>query len=208
VVDELHVLTAAHCVTRNPSQRIDAVLGSENLCAGAAITGERIAVDVVELLPGYEPASGRGDVAMLTLGARTSMSPVSAGWPPSSQLATAFGWGSKVAGGPALCDVNAVEFEIAIQTDCPTLLKMSSRAFDSATMLCAVPLGGASMCFGNSGAPLIGRDESDRPVLLGLLSSSPDCAGPAVFARVDSHWGRCTELLCKVGRMSHGISTI
>lgn len=185
VVDEVHILTAAHCVDRVPPERIDVLVGADNLCSGARVTGERIPVLAALIHPLYEPMTGRNDIALLTLASPSSSTTLRDRWPPPGTTATAYGWGSRETGGPPSCTIRSVNFGIPLQGECPDLLSASSRPFDAETMMCGVSQATESLCYGDSGAPLLIRDESGQAWLLGVLSWSPTCTGAAAFARAN-----------------------
>lgn len=61
------VLPSAHCVAERMPGSLDAIIGADNLCRGAPIDGSRLSVAGIAIHPAYDPATGRSDLAALTL---------------------------------------------------------------------------------------------------------------------------------------------
>lgn len=193
LVGPREVLTAAHCVEGRGASSVQAVVGADNLCRGRAIDGIRVPVGAVRTHPAYDRANGAFDLALLTLrGAlrrdwvRQLASGDAAGAP-----AIALGWGRGSPGGVPRCRLSAVPVRLEAQEDCLTWLAPVARAFDPASMLCAVTVGrNPDPCIGDSGGPLIqGLDVHQGPVL-GVVSWGSGCDGtwPTVFSRADVRW--------------------
>lgn len=192
------VLTAAHCVrddagaTRKPSD-FRVLVGAARRSQRA--TGDDLAVVKVEQHERYgTPAADSNDVALLTLAAPSSRTPVAlAGaadrprWTPG-QSVTAIGWGVQVPGDPGLTvadDLREVQLPIVSDASCGSSY---GSAFDAATMVCAGEAnGGKDTCQGDSGGPLLVGDGAGGVHQVGVVSFGTACGLPGqygVYARV------------------------
>jgi len=191
LIDDRHVLTAAHCVLDGlnplPVAALTVVAGREDpFAAGVeASTVRRLAIH-----PGYKrrPATlGEGgpyDVALLELAAPVGQAPIrlateadAAAFAPGV-LAGIAGWGATRAGGGAVDRLRAAQVPILADAVCAAQTGIS--AAEAALMLCAgYSEGGIDTCQGDSGGPLAVTAADGAPLLAGLVSWGVDCARPA-----------------------------
>ncbi|XP_068218546.1 transmembrane protease serine 9-like [Palaemon carinicauda] len=90
-------------------------------------------------------------------------------------IAVTTGWGSFAEGGPSSSVLNEVEVVILTREECESYYP--SRI--TMTMICAgYPEGGKDRCTGDTGGPLVVRDDDGTWVLLGLASWGDGCGQP------------------------------
>jgi secreted trypsin-like serine protease len=189
LIDPMHVLTAAHCVAGRPAGSIDAVVGADNLCRGRPIDGDRIPVAEVSVDPRYDVASGRFDLARLTLDRAVPDESVRvlSDTAPDAGNAIAFGWGRGSPGGVPSCRLQAIVLRLIGPGNCRMRLGTDATALDSDSMLCALPSGAEweDTCAGDSGGPLILGGEPETGAVIGIVSWGLGCGGgrPSVYAR-------------------------
>ncbi len=187
ILDERHVLTAAHCVAEPDSLTPDVIY------AGTTLLGDPqqvVAVTDRRAHPGYGAGGPASDVAVLTLstplsldgaGARAvelASSPTAAG-----TALTVSGWGDTSNGeGLYPNQLRAVTVHAIADATCAASYGV---ALAPAVMLCAGEPGGAKdSCAGDSGGPLV---EAGTSVLAGVVSFGYQCAlpgYPGVYAEV------------------------
>ncbi|XP_068212683.1 serine protease 33-like [Palaemon carinicauda] len=93
----------------------------------------------------------------------------------SGSVAVTTGWGSVSEGGPSSSVLNEVEVVILTREECDSYYP--GRILDR--MICAgYPEGGKDRCTGDTGGPLVVRDDDGRWVLLGLASWGDGCGQP------------------------------
>ncbi|XP_068219770.1 trypsin-1-like [Palaemon carinicauda] len=93
----------------------------------------------------------------------------------SGSVAVTTGWGSVFEGGPSSSVLNEVEVVILTREECESYYP--SRITNS--MICAgYPEGGKDRCTGDTGGPLVVRDDDGTWVLLGLASWGDGCGQP------------------------------
>jgi secreted trypsin-like serine protease len=203
LVDELFVVTAAHCVTNGSGgvygpARIEVLTGTQSLASG----GVRRDIDQIIRHPNYNDNSSNFDIAVIKLktpatGIKTARLITKA---QESALAAAGDWSFVTGWG----DLGKGSFPNALhQVQVPIVgHSQCDDAYNGAittTMLCAgFSAGGKDSCQGDSGGPLIVRDAQNRwQVLAGVVSWGEGCALPnffGVYARVAvlSGWVRQT----------------
>lgn len=172
-VTQRHLVTAAHCLVDDRGRRQSAKVawGSSYIHSQ-----QLVAPSSVELAPGFRMADDGfyNDLALLTLPTPLAVSvlPVAERRPPDASVAvTALGWG--VTDDWSYTDrLRAVEFGLWSERGCARFLRRSGGASRKAGVwLCGGNLnkgrlpGARSVCWGDSGGPLI---ESGR--LVGVLS--------------------------------------
>jgi Trypsin len=197
LVDERHVVTAAHCVvdaipgTPTRAGDLEVLAGLSNLSAYAdAVDGlHRLAVTEVSFSPAYDAVREDRDVALLTLatavtpavGTPIDLAPSGAGI-LSGRIS---GWGAylKVDDRWRYPDtVRRATVDIHGDGECAADYP---GTFTAATMLCAGDAAGDA-CFGDSGGPLAVQSGVDW-LLLGVTSFGVGCAEPGhpgVYAEV------------------------
>jgi secreted trypsin-like serine protease len=183
LVDELFVVTAAHCIVGSKSE-IQVLTGTQSLVDG----GQRHDIDRIVRHPQYRPATSDYDIAVIKLSA-PAVGIKTARLLPLTQepsLAAAgdvsfvTGWGNLLSSGTRYPkELQQVQVPIVSRSDC----KDSYGAEITGRMICAgLPAGGKDSCQGDSGGPLIVRDTQGRwQVLAGIVSWGEGCALPNFF---------------------------
>jgi trypsin len=170
-------LTAAHCVSGRRPSSLDVIAMADSLCFGTWINGQRLQVRGIEVDARYDPASLRFDIATLTV-AEDVIGPtrVTGRLEGAASRAFAFGWGVPSPGAATACRLQAVELRVPGQEACGGLVGSGERAFDPASMVCAVPAySTADTCAGDSGGPLIVGSEPDSGTVVGIVSWGRGC---------------------------------
>ena len=186
VIDQLHVVTAAHCLDLNGNGNVDnpagrqVIAGAGDLGAGSPVPPGAQRVDIAswDWAPGYPIGDGPYDVGLITLATPLVMTPTvepvalvpSAQLTPAGTPATVSGYGKTEAGNPSPRLRSAGLF-VVDDADCQGFYPSD---LDRPTMLCAFAPGRDS-CNGDSGGPLT----VDDGTLIGLVSWGPEpCADP------------------------------
>jgi len=198
------ILTAAHCVDRfvtNPN--LDVVFGVHNLRTDE---GERVSVKRVVIHPDYHDLDW--DIALLELETAVTYTPVSlieehSTLDDEGNIATVIGWGntSAIETRPAFLDeLRQVTVPIVSNTECN---KAYSFITITPNMLCAgFTEGGKDACHGDSGGPLLVKDEQeDSWKQVGIVSFGESCALPnsyGVYTRVSAFSHFIAEQMCEL----------
>lgn len=208
LIDDRHVLTAAHCVTDIDPSQILVGLGGASKTSGMMLYG---VMDVEAHLRYTEPVTNDEvalphDIALLRLAERVpNVKPVllpgkkDSSFRKSRRGLSIYGWG--------VDQNNATNAQLGFskQKDYSARARRWFPQFNSKIQLAA----GLSLraeklfsgaCFGDSGGPLVGYDARGRHVVLGVVSyGAPSCrtAAPTVFTRVSAYssWIRDTKNL-------------
>jgi hypothetical protein len=187
-----YVLTAAHCVVSGifdapAPDRMIVVLGRVDL----RVPGERHVIDRAIVDPAFSSSDLRHDFALLHLAVASAIAPVRLATAADLAAVTsglALGWGQTDPTAPALPNVLQVA-SLPILDDV-TADALLGRLFDPTTMLAAGDLvNGRSVCFGDSGGPLLIDDQHGGVLQVGVTSGQLDAAcgstvRPTVFARI------------------------
>jgi len=205
VLDETHVLTAAHCVISQPSVRV--VVGEYDTEVNEG-TEQEFEVDVttgVALHPGYNFFTRSNDIAVLTLDTpidltRSCATPICLDESyavQSGQTCTVAGWGLTDENGSTPSQtLQSVSLPAFNGTDCPLVFPGAGSTYfsDVDNQLCAGQpnLGGVDSCYGDSGGPLFCLDTvTSQWVAVGVVSYGDGCARadtPGVYAKVNSYY--------------------
>lgn len=195
LVDELFVVTAAHCITENNgsvTRRADirVLTGTQSLATG----GTRRVVDQIARHPNYNDNTTDFDIAVIKLRtaapgkkARLITAAQEAELAATGDRAFVTGWGSLNGGNSFPNELQEVNVPVVSRVNCN-----DANSYDgaiTARMICAgVSAGGKDSCQGDSGGPLVVRDSQDRYQLLaGVVSWGDGCALPnfyGVYSRV------------------------
>lgn len=182
LIDESHVLTAAHCLFDEDFVRAKA----EDISARVGVTdlrnpsqGELRRVESFAIFRTYKPnRSGNGDVAVLELRDPVmGIEPVElpAGGDSRFEVVganyTVAGWGRTKEGGSSPPRMREAKVELWSNARCEKKL-----GYDGALEICAAAPGRDS-CQGDSGGPLF-REFGDRRVQIGIVSWGVGCARP------------------------------
>jgi secreted trypsin-like serine protease len=171
------VLTAAHCARQ--ADAIEALAGRTNLLASG---GRRVRVTSISVHPGFDAATFRNDVALLTLASAVPYARVAvdrAGAAAPGTLASVLGWGDlSEHQGSQTAWLQTGSMPVFGDDACRALL---GPRFDATTQLCAGPPAvHADACQGDSGGPLVvGATQ------VGIVSNGHGCGrSPGVYTRL------------------------
>ncbi|MEZ5924261.1 MAG: serine protease [Hyphomicrobiaceae bacterium] len=168
------VLTAAHCLPREPSAKdIQVIAGTSDYLAG----GRWVAVRDVVVHEAYEPASNEADLALLRLAVPIDSTPIAipeeAVELPTGAPLMVSGWGATAEGGAKSRQLMGAIVPYVDNRLCNEPQSYAGQVRPS--MLCAGEVfGGADACQGDSGGPLV-QGFRDRPVLVGIVSFGVGC---------------------------------
>lgn len=179
IIDERHILTAAHCVEDLGTADFFIRVGSNSL---SYIGDEVQHLEVEEIFSHeqYDSFSTRNDIAVVRLNGRIDLSKESvsavmlpeSGEPPyfMGEILTVSGWGDTTEGGVGTAILRKVSVPVIDYVSC------NSPAFYSGAiesgMLCA-GIGGKDTCQGDSGGPLVKGNTQ-----VGVVSWGYGCARP------------------------------
>ncbi len=187
ILDERHVLTAAHCVAEPESFTPDVIYAATTLLSDPQ---QIVAVTSSRTHPAYGASGSASDVAVLTLSTPIELDGVDARAAelasdptPAGTAVTVSGWGDMSNGeGFYPNQLRAVTVHAVSDQACASSY---GAALAPVVMLCAGEPGGAKdSCAGDSGGPLV---EAGTDVLVGVVSFGYQCAlagYPGVYAEV------------------------
>ncbi|PVD20786.1 hypothetical protein C0Q70_18947 [Pomacea canaliculata] len=205
IIDQTHLLTAAHCVPAGA--KIEAVAGEYDLFRKES-SEQSVQVSKATVHPGYTTlANGAlmNDVAVLTLAtplnfsnpciAPVCLSPtytVAAG----GQKCTVSGWGTTSYQGSVSTQLQSVSIETHQGSECASTFGFSTLTNyvpSPSTQLCAGdPVnGGKDSCQGDSGGPLTCQTASGSYVQVGVVSYGNGCATaqyPGIYTSVSAYY--------------------
>lgn len=177
------VLTAAHCLRR----RLLVLAGEHSL---GRPEGSEVTVRVAEAIahPQYDPETVDMDLALLRLRSELTLGPYvlpaclpeQGDTPPPGALATILGWGK-------LSKRHANGSDLLHQAQVPLVPHSECRAvyadyLISDNMMCAgYRRGRVDSCAGDSGGPLLARDDRGRWTVFGVTSFGEGCARQGRF---------------------------
>jgi secreted trypsin-like serine protease len=195
LIDSDHVLTAAHCVDHTNPGLIQVLVGTHSLVSG----GRRVDVTRITMHPDYALTPFlQADVAVLRLGEGvTDITPVAYAASqaadnavsPDNTKTTVMGWGALEwnKDGPQV--MHEAKLRRNTVAECNALSFYAGRLTDNNVCAGDLQAPGKSACYGDSGGPLIGKDDKGTPVQIGVVSGGPGVCGevPGYFARVGSY---------------------
>jgi secreted trypsin-like serine protease len=166
------VLTAAHCLADRVPAHVDAVVGADNLCRTAPVTGTRIRVQGVQ---GFADR----DLALIRLRTSAPVPALTTADVTASPL-VAVGWGRRSETGSSPCRKQGVAVAPEDPRACAALFADSTPR--STDWICARPLADQTRntCTGDSGGPLLAPDGSGGWQLVGITSFGRDCRPTSV----------------------------
>jgi|GEM_PF-1121643 len=178
IVDELWILTAAHCVDQTAPSQLYVFAGSIDLADNSAQRR-----NVAKIYPNtWNPTNQQNDIALIQLTSplnivksRTEIValPSTSGAPANGSLLTVSGWGATAEGGAGTPILRKVVVPVVDFQQCN-----GPNFYDGAVlrgMLCA-GIGGKDSCQGDSGGPLVSLQ--GRPLQVGIVSWGDGCARP------------------------------
>ncbi|XP_067651721.1 hemicentin-1-like isoform X1 [Haliotis asinina] len=194
LIGDNKVITAAHCVVGLQASSVQVEVGKHcSSTVGSASYNSRNpnmeVMEVEEFVTHPNFVSGSllfFDVAVLKL--KKSVITTKCRQPvqmaPSSQVTvtgrtcTVIGWGSLVYNGVSASVLQEVDLEVYDSEDCRNTFTSTASAVDN-NIICAANgiRGGEDACRGDSGSPLICRDNNEW-VVYGIVSSGFECARP------------------------------
>jgi secreted trypsin-like serine protease len=179
------VLTAAHCAAGQSPDSVRVVAGREDK---QSEEGAELEVVDIWIHPDFASADRGDDVALLTLGQKTELTPLPLAGPDDTALyeegvpAEAYGWGRVSEQGSPSRRLLGVVLPLTSDATCATAYPQ----FDPLAMVCAgEPDGGVDTCQGDSGGPLVAEGK-----LIGVTSWGEGCGRPGkpgVYARVSTY---------------------
>jgi trypsin len=194
LIDNNHVLTAAHCVEGASASDMQVLVGTNSLAQG----GRRINVTRVTIHPDFDANPFlQSDVAVLRLGeAVNDITPVTYASSttqdnniaPDNARTTVVGWGQLTWLRPGPEELHQASLPRNTIAECNGLRFYNGSL--TKLNVCAGDLQqpGKSACYGDSGGPLVARDANGKTVQIGVVSGGPTVCGdvPGYFARVGS----------------------
>lgn len=186
------VLTAAHCLTEEPTalDRLRVLVGSPRISAGlgAHDATHLVGVTAVYIHPKFDEQSMRYDAALLVLEHPATGVPTVAMAETVLRAGTtvsAAGWGKTQERGPSTPDrLRAVVLKVGTTSECRRGNAIDGGYFAPSMMCASNP--GRDTCSGDSGGPLVGKSNG-QTVLVGITSFGYGCAEdghPGVYTRV------------------------
>ncbi|XP_016928338.2 trypsin-1 [Drosophila suzukii] len=201
LINDLYVLTAAHCVEGVPPELITLRFLEHN----RSNTNEDIVVQRfvsrVKVHELYNPRSFDNDIAILRLNQPVDMEhqrlrpiclPIQS-YSFDHELAIVTGWGAQKEGGLGSDTLREVQVEVLPQLDCRNSTSYKPGQITD-NMMCAgyILQGGKDACSGDSGGPLQATfdEQPGQYQLAGIVSWGVGCArpqSPGVYTRVNQY---------------------
>jgi trypsin len=179
------VVTAAHCATSRTPRNTRVVLGREDRQGTAGVVSR---VTDIWVHPGYVSADQGEDVAVLTLRAPVSYTPLPLAQPADEGLyepgtsGLVLGWGRTSEQGSASRYLMGATVPVMDDEHC----RNAYPQYDPDEMVCAgYPQGGVDTCQGDSGGPYVAGGK-----LIGITSWGEGCARegkPGVYSEVKKY---------------------
>ncbi|XP_055850614.1 serine protease 44 [Episyrphus balteatus] len=199
IIDNVHVLTAAHCVARMTSWDVaglTAHLGDHNIRTSFEVQHVERRIKRLVRHKGFEFSTLHNDVAILTLDKPVSFTreirPICLPYGSfrksfTGQVATVAGWGSLRENGPQPSVLQKVSIPIWSNIDCARKYGRAAPGGIIESMLCAGQAARDS-CSGDSGGPLM-INEGGTWTQVGIVSWGIGCGKgqyPGVYTRVSA----------------------
>ncbi|XP_068250451.1 trypsin-1-like [Palaemon carinicauda] len=173
-------MTTASCIFKINGSAVDVLVGAHDLNNPTEFQ-QRVPVQDLILSSNYNDTSKNNDITGFNINSvniNDRVKPICFPDPTkdySGLVAVTTGWGSLAEGGPSSSVLNEVEVVILTREECESYYP--GRITN--TMICAgYPEGGKDRCTGDTGGPLVVRDDDGTWVLLGLASWGDGCGQP------------------------------
>ncbi|CEN62918.1 hypothetical protein ASPCAL09546 [Aspergillus calidoustus] len=205
IIDETHILTAAHCVSGSPTDAYTVHAGSALWASG----GMKVNVSSITKHPEYgKPIALENDIAIVTLAESLTfgpyMQPISlprlhASDSDSSSALVAgqeivvSGWGDTGEGRGMSSTLHAVTEEIIERGKCAAAYGRDNLRITDGMFCAGAPGGGKGACQGDSGGPAVADG-----ILVGIVSWGYWCGRqgyPSVFSRVAYYRDWITQVI-------------
>lgn len=151
------VATVAHCLAGRRPPGVDVIVGADNVCPGAPVTGQRIPARAFTMAGSLPTAPGT-DIVKITLDRAATVSPATSTPVPHAAKAVvgvAVGWGQVRANGPYPCHAKSIALTGADPTRCQSMLARAPAGAPVRNLWCAQPPGDdPNTCVGDSGGPV------------------------------------------------------
>ncbi|CAL8404556.1 unnamed protein product [Boreogadus saida] len=193
LINNLWVLTAAHCFPTNDTAGLTVILGRQDQ-AGSNPNELSRTISRIVCHPDYNGFTNDNDICLLQLSSAVTftdyIAPVCLAAPNSTFnsgiINWVTGWGTTSSGGSAADILQEVDLPIVGNREC----NCSYTGDITNNMICAgLSAGGKDSCQGDSGGPLVGK-QGVQWVQSGVVSFGKDCAlpnFPGVYARVSEY---------------------
>jgi len=194
IINDLWILTAAHCATGETPAILSIVVGEHTRSDATSTVRQTLDVQTIIIHEGYNSRTYVNDIALVKLASpisiNTNVQPVCA--PESTDLhvyqrTLCSGWGTLTSGG-ACCPqtLQYVSMNITTNAFCNSAYPGNQITAD---MICASDNNGGrerDSCQGDSGGPLIVQGADGAFTVVGIVSWGIGCASgyPGVYARV------------------------
>ncbi|KAI4469704.1 polyserase-related [Holotrichia oblita] len=183
IINNLWVLTAAHCLVGSSTSNVNAVVGTNTLASGgSSLRSSRLLVHA-----SYNPNTITNDVAVVQLASSISYSNSIAAVSLNTAdvgavSAILIGWGRTSTGGSIPNNLQQLSTNTITTASCQSVWGSSV----SSSQICAYTRSGQGACNGDSGGPLVRASDLAQ---LGIVSYGIACAQgfPDVYARVSSY---------------------
>ncbi|KAL4883156.1 trypsin-like cysteine/serine peptidase domain-containing protein [Aspergillus karnatakaensis] len=174
ILDETHVVTAAHCTDGASARSLSIRAGSNFASSGGTV----VQVAQIHQNPSYNPSTTDNDISVLelaeplTFGSGVAAIDLASSDPSAGTIATVSGFGATSEGGASSSRLLYVDVPIVSNSECASLYSGFNEITDA--MICAgEDNGGEDACQGDSGGPLVANGE-----LVGVVSWGNGCARP------------------------------
>ncbi|XP_049961090.1 serine protease snake-like [Schistocerca serialis cubense] len=197
LISDQYVLTAAHCCNnRDRPAPVRVQLGTANLSSSRA-GSSRYGISDIVIHADYSRSSYRADIALLRLDRRVSFSRTVSpaclytrgGDPPAALIVT--GWGAT---NPLGTKQSRVLQEGTVRSlpfsRCQQYRQRFPEGLDSSVICAGDPQGVVAICDGDSGGPLLAKEDTFTYSIVGITSIGPSpCGGniPSLYTRVSSY---------------------
>jgi len=189
LVSPTAVVTAAHCIEGQSTERFSVVVGRSDL---ATASGQRIDVQQIISHPDYNGFSNDADIAVLVLAEASNETPIGFLSEVNESLAapdtnsTVLGWGATREGGAVTTQLRRVDVPI-VSNDTANVPSAYNGQITENMLAAGREAGGRDSCQGDSGGPLVVFDADNQPHLAGVVSWGEGCARRnkyGIYARV------------------------